>query len=50
MTVHQVQLELVKEHLVAFLISPVVLRVLLLDAVVSQVTGHVLQIRAVVRL
>ncbi len=46
----QVLSELIKEHLVALLIAAVVLRVLLLDAVIGQVTGHVLQIRAVVGL
>lgn len=48
MSVQQVQPELIKEHLVPLLISPVVLGVLLLDAVVGQVAGHVLEVRAVV--
>lgn len=50
MSVEQVQTKLVKEHLVAFLIATVVLGVLLLDAVVGQVAGHVLEVGAVVRL
>lgn len=50
MSVQQVQPELIKEHLVPLLISSVVLGVLLLDAVVGQVAGHVLEVRAVVGL
>lgn len=50
MSVQQVQPELIKEHLVPLLVSPVVLGMLLLDAVVGQVAGHVLEVRAVVRL
>jgi len=48
--VQQVQPELVEEHLVAVLVAAVVVRVLLLDAVVGQVAGHVLQVGAVVGL
>ena len=50
MSVQHVQPELVKEHLVPLLIPAVVLGVLLLDAVVGQVAGHVLEVRVVVGL
>lgn len=50
MSVQQVQPEFIKEHLVPLLISSVVLGVLLLDAVVGQMAGHVLEVRAVVGL
>lgn len=50
MSVQQVQPELIKEHLIPLLISSVVQGVLLLDAVVGEVTGHVLEVRAVVGL
>lgn len=43
-TVQQVQPELIEEHLVPLLVSPVVLGVLLLDAVVGQVAGHILEV------
>ena len=48
MSVEQVQPELIKEHLVPLLVSSIVLGVLLLDAVVGQVAGHVLEVGAVV--
>lgn len=50
MCVQQVLSELIEEHLVALLVAAVVLRMLFLDAVIGQVTGHILKIRAVVRL
>lgn len=50
MGVEKVEPEFIKEHLVALLIPPKVLRVVFLDAVVGQMARHVLQVRAVVRL
>lgn len=50
MGVQKVEPEFIEEQLVALLVSSVVLRVLLLDAVVGQVARHVLEVRAVVRL
>lgn len=44
MLVQKVVSELFKKHLIALLITAVVLRVLLLDAVIGQVAGHVLQV------
>lgn len=48
MGVQKVEPEFIEENLIALLVSSVVLRVLLLDAVVGQVARHVLEVRAVV--
>ena len=50
MSVQQVKPEFIKEHLVPLLVSSVVVGVLLLDAVVGQMAGHVLEVGAVVGL
>lgn len=46
----QVPSELIKKHLIALLIAPIVLRMILLDAVIGQVAGHILEVRAIIGL
>lgn len=48
--IQEVHPKFIKKHLVPFLVSSVILRVLHLNAVVGQMARHVLEVRAVVRL
>ena len=50
MSGEQVLPELVEEHFVSCLVAAIVMRVLLLNAVIGQVAGHVLEVGAVVGL
>lgn len=46
----QVLVELLKEHLIPFFILPIVLRIFLLNAVIGQMAGFVLEIINMIRL